>query len=438
MTQIAEAAHVDDDTMQDNESVDGADDNESVTTSAKKQRVSLALIIDVDINPARCKSFLKEFASDSVLNAQIKALHVEAKLPTTTDERKLVIAAEDKRLSAGVNRFSDTASVALATIADEIVKEILQYGAHNALLDKKRIITVKHLHSGELATNLKLLPIYAAVPAWANCTEASEKAIATERALKAKAKEAAKLPGAVVAAPVEAFVATAVPSGKTAAPEKAASKMTFYTYVDNALSSVKKISKYADMWASKRVREHLSDVVIQVIELFASYAEVLISETVLDVRTINGNNILATLRMLLRAGKRDDTIYTGLAALVGQKIEKYADHLKTENARRTASTTAEKKQELEAKKVVSSLNKKKQQLLNAEKTQAALDKKKADLALAVSTLTQEAPAATAVIAAAVVAKEAAGAMKAAAKASKEAEALVVPVPLAALPVAITA
>ena len=275
-------------------------DGDKKDAKPKKARQQLTSILEIDISQARCATHLKHNLSNSEIDTRIKELRKElktAKEAKDDDETKRVKAELDG-LTKKVLRLSSLAPVAAATIADYIIKELFTHGFDQAIGEDRKLLEVGHLHQGQFE-DLVTYPLFRRVKAWMDFDPTREETLRKERAAankKAKeereakkeaekkskgkdqaGKSSAKKPAAKAAdakksaadakkpaadakkSATEVKKAAAADNGADSGAEdgtEESGKTTFTTYVDNALKSIRKEERYANMRVSNRIREY--------------------------------------------------------------------------------------------------------------------------------------------------------------------------------------
>lgn len=363
-------------------------------TAEKKSRIQLASVLSINISQARCATHLKQNLGDESVEIEIKDLRKQMKVAkeadnaTLVDEIKLQIAEKAKSLV----RISSETPIAAAVIWDGAVKELLRHGMDQAIAADRKIVDASHLHEGS-PDALVHFPLYSKCDIWSLYDQEHEENLKKERAATNKAAKEAR--EAKKVAEDKTAVAKAAAPAKAGKPAKAAAaavevhedeeedhsehtKTTFYTYVENALKTVKKDERYGSMRVSNRVREYLSELVAQGIARQALLARIIV-QRVMGVRTMNADHVKAVVHVLMADEGRTPEQIESVTSQIDDKLEVYHDHLRSEKDKKTASFDDEKKVEIERKKRESDLNRKKKQAELAKKRAVEAAQKAKDL-----------------------------------------------------------
>ena len=349
---------------------DGGSDDEDDGDAPKKSRVQLVSVLKLSISPARVATHTKHNLGDKETEDAIKALRAQLKALAASGQGESgeasALREEVAKLSKNLVRISSETPIAAAVVLDDAVKELLRHGMSEAIAEGKKMVEVAHLHSGQVA-GLLFLPLYDKCEAWKGFSEEKEEAFKKEKTatnkLAKEEKEARKAAGGGRGRGGRGG------RGKAAAPaggEAEHTKTTFNTYVESALKTVKKDEPFKNMRVSGRVREHISDLVTQVMARLSSLARIIV-HTVMVVRTMNSDHIKAVITLLMSdAGRHHDQIAQVLSH-IDEKLAIYHEHVAGEKEKKAAALDEEKRAEIERKKHEAELARKKKQAENAEK-----------------------------------------------------------------------
>jgi len=336
---------------------------------SKKLRVQLTKVLGIDISHARCATHLKQSLGDADVEGQIRVLRAELK--TTTDATKVAsLKAGIAELSKSCVRVSSAAPIATSAIWDSAVKELMRRGMDSASADNLKLVEVKHLHAGPIG-ELAYAPLYVNCDAWANYVPefeeklkkertAANKLIKETRERNKKAREEAKAAG--LDEEVKPVKVAKEPAANT---DGVVNKTTFNTYVDNALTTVKKNGAYANMRVSNRVREYLSDLITQGITRLAMLARIIVKHG--SVRTMNTEHVQTIVHMLMANDGRSDDQIREVMEFIAEKLAIYEDHKVSESTAKELALSAEDKDELARKNREADLNRKTKQAAQAKK-----------------------------------------------------------------------
>ena len=376
--------------------------------AAKKPRVQLASVLQINISQARCATHLKQNLGDEGIEAEIKGLRDQLKVAKAANDAVKIVALKTQitALSKTLVRISSETPIAAAVLWDGAVKELLRHGMDQAIAGERKIVDTVHLHSGG-PEELIYHPLYSKCAAWSEYDPKHEEALKKERAVLNKAaKEQRDAKKAEAAAAAAAAEAPAEPkAGKaTAKAAKAAAvvaaetdedeedhehaehtKTTFYTYVENALKTVKKDDPYKSMRVSNRVREYLSGLVAQGIARMALLSRIIV-QRVVDVRTMNADHVKAVVHVLMADEGRTSGQIDMVAAQIDEKLKVYHAHLATEKTNKAEALDETKKCALECKKREADLTRKTKQAELAKKRAIEAAQKAKDLAVEMAAL----------------------------------------------------
>jgi hypothetical protein len=255
----------------------------TATPAEKKTRQPISEMLELGISPARCNH------------------HLRSNIHSTL-------------------RVSGTAPVAVATICDLLTTEMLKHGMDQAMAANRKIVEVRNYHTGDLSKYVTY-PLFQSLKSYTEYSEAHEEALKAEQSAQNKAAKEAREAKKLATAAQEEKPAEPTEQAKTPGEGEA----SFVTYVENVLKSLKGDEKYASMRVSNRVREDLSNIIIETVERFARLTEELVTKT-MKVRTIGAAHILAVLRLLMVDSCRSPEQIASLETLVNTKVDAYLQH----------------------------------------------------------------------------------------------------------------
>jgi hypothetical protein len=369
-------------------------------------RTQLAVVLNINISQARCATHLKQNLGDDETEVEIKGLRsslATAKAGGATEAALDVIKTQIAEKSKKLVRISSGTPIAVAVTCDSAVKELLRHGLDEAIKTSSKAVNTAHLHSGS-PENLVYFPLYDKCDVWSKYSQEREDEIKRNKTALAKvAKEArdqAKAPAAPAPAPVapaaaatatdaapakkkkakakaEPEVKVVVPVAAAAAADDEGVKTTFNTYVDNALKVVRQENvKYNEYRVSGRVREYLSDLVIQMIARQAKLAKVMV-QMVMGVRTMNHDHVKAAINILMTDSNRTNEQIKTVTDQVNEKL--YSDHNESEKKKKLELLDDEKRADLKRKQLESDIQRKSKQVANAELQAAKAAKRSSEL-----------------------------------------------------------
>jgi hypothetical protein len=344
--------------------------------SDKKKRRQIADVLELAISPARCQSHMKHHLTPPEVAAQLlehrqvlKELKEQEKAGEDVAEEIAAQKAVIAEFNKNVMHLGGDAYVAMATVCDLTVKELLRFVMEETVTGGRKIVEVQYLHT-ENATNLVSWPLIRNLPAIVGYDPAAEEALKKARADENRAhKEARAAHKAAVEAGLEE------PAGKRARArddydEEDGVTTNFQTYIDHATKELKQEEAFSALRISNRVREYVSDLVVQLIERFTTLTQIVVLD-VLAVRTLNAKHIKAVVRMLLTdEGRAQSDIDEFLEAVDG-KLAAHKEHLETEKTRKFENMTDEKRAELEEKQAAAEVARMEAKFANAKATAKA-------------------------------------------------------------------
>jgi hypothetical protein len=304
--------------------------------------------LHINISQARCATHLKQNLGDDAVELQVKNLRAELKMALDKGDAAAAAALREKIAAAGKSlvRISSETPIAVAVVWDSAVKELLRRGMDRAIAADRKIVDVTHLHEGDAAAALTLSPLYSKCPLWSTFNVEQENALKKERAAPKEVAEAVEAP----------------------AEEDDLSKNSFYTYVENALKTVKKDEAYKTMRVSNRVREYIAELVTQGIARNTAQSRIIV-QRIVGVRTMNADHVKVVVNMLMADAGRTDAEINAITSLIDEKLVLYHNHLQSERAKKV--------QTLDATQQAALAQKNNEIMLARKKKQAELLRKRA-------------------------------------------------------------
>lgn len=289
-------------------------------------RTQLASVLHINISQARCATHLKQHLSDEAVEAQVRDL--KASLKATADPAAAAaIGASIGALAKKLVRISSETPIAVAVVWDCAVKELLRGGMDAAIAADRKIVDVGHVHEA----NAPLLPLYNKCAIWADYS-----------------KEGANSNAAAEAEPATA-AAAAEDDGKN----------SFYTYVENALKTVKAEDKYKTMRVSNRVREYLAELVAQGIARHTLLSRIIV-QRIVGVRTMNADHVKVVASMLM-ADAGAAAAVAALTDTIDAKLALYQAHLRSEREKKAKALDPAQLAEIACRQSEQALARKKKQ-----------------------------------------------------------------------------
>lgn len=308
-------------------------DGKAEVDEAGKKRVQMASVLNISISQARCAAWLKKELSDGDNETQLAALRAELKTAGTDQKKVDELKAKIAALSKKSVRLSSDTPIAAAVVMDAVVIELVRHAMDQAIASDRKIVDVAHVHEGN-PSSLVYYPIFSKLPSYVGYSPEHEKELHEKQAAINKAvKEAreAKKNGAADA--------KAAPQGDE---EGEHTKTTFTTYVENALKTIKEEETYAAMRISNRMREYLSDLIIEGLARLAMLSRIIV-QGVMVVRTMNADHVKAIIHLLMADEGRTEEQIDAVKAHIDEKLEVYHSHLKSEKEKKADAMTDEEK-----------------------------------------------------------------------------------------------
>jgi hypothetical protein len=343
-----------------------------------------------------------EIELDTQIESQIEDLNTKLSQEVTALQRK---EAEEKiaelkeqidAKSKSLIRLSSEAPIASAIVIDYTIKELIEHGLSQAKAEDGKLLEVKHIHTGPV-TELTTYPLVRTLRAFKGYSPEHEDEVMKQKTEEnKKAKEAREAKKAAAVAAKKAALAAAKKAGAAAKvkieaedeeddPDKDGehSKTTFFTYVDNAVKTVKKNDNFKNIRISNRVREYCSNLVTEFLMKMAQLAREHVQKAI-GVRTLNASHIKAIISFILINEDRSKEEISPIIDLVNAKLSTYGEHQKTEKDRKALSMDEEKKHEHEEKKRQLELERKRKAIENAHKRAVEAEERAKKLALEVA------------------------------------------------------
>lgn len=386
------------------------DTTAAVAVEVKKPtRERVDTVIQLDISHARCATHLRKHldAKDNTeslkkLRARVKDLSTQLKAENLPATEHASLTAQVAELQAKITaqsketiRISGDTPIAIATIWDYAIKELLEHAISAAARGGQSSISMAHVHEPPVdGTPLVYAPLYNRCKSWLSYSVANENVLqqaraaqnkldkerrAAKKAAEAAAITAATASGAVpTSSAVEAAVAAAAvatvattDAAAAAAAEDESGETTFITYVDNAYRRIRPNPDEHKFRISFRVREHLSDLISEGIERIALLSRVLVTQ-VDDVRTMSTDHVKAVANILVLNDDRPQSEIDEVLAAVSEKLTQYKNYNDAERSRKEAELSDEKRADQLKKKQDAALEQKKRSAAALEKKAAAI------------------------------------------------------------------
>ena len=313
-----------------------------------RARVQLASVLNINISQARCATHVKQHLGDEAAEKTVKDLRVALKAANDAGNAAVAETLRAQLVTAAKNlvRISSETPIAIAVVNDCLAKELLRHGMDRAIAGERKIVDVGHLH--EACAGLTFSPIYGTCPIWLTYDNLSKEAKAEA---KAKAEAEAKTEAKADEAEVEE-----------------SSKNSFYTYIENALKTVKKEEPYKTMRVSNRVREYVAELVAQGIARITSLARIIV-QRIVGVRTMNADHVKVVVHMLMADAGRSAESIQAISNIIDEKLALYHTHLNGEREKKTRALDSTQLAALERKQREATLSRKKK-LADALRTRA--------------------------------------------------------------------
>lgn len=256
-------------------------------------------------------------------DATAEEMAVAQQFVTDNESRMENLKNEYAALSGEKTRFSHDASVALSTTCDELTRQMLEHALGKAILCKKKIIQVVHLHD-ELET-IKLYPLIKSLPLIVDTTNTLAKQkydkdikTAVANALSQYEKES-KVKKSSNKTTTEADSTSDAKEDKSSKKNKnmpatdssnnetsdvtdaVESKTSFQFYVHSICKELIKTNElYNQMRISTEIRVYISTVLTQFVQRLSNL--VVVFSHSLKSKTVNDSTIMRVVEMLLIDG----------------------------------------------------------------------------------------------------------------------------------------
>ena len=299
----------------------------------KKIRLQLSTILGVNISQARCLAHLKYHLTDDLIDTKIKEIRLLQKTePNEEHQAKLV------ELSKNVVRISSETPIAIATLCDNFVKELIKHGMNQAIASDRKNVDIKHLQMGDLTT-LVYYPMFKNLSCFVNYSEVE----------KVKKVEVVK---------VEMVIKEETTDVES--EDEGPTQTSFITYVENAIKSIKKEEMYSTLRINNKVREYLSNMVTELIQRISILSKLLVQK-VINVRTMTADHIKSAIMIIMVDNKCTEESITAIIDFINDKIKLYQEHIKSEKTKKESLLDDVTKEENETKLKTKEFEKKKKQ-----------------------------------------------------------------------------
>lgn len=357
------------------------------TAPAKKQRRFVSTAIGLTIAPARCGSHLKSHLVDHAVEAQIRVLR---QTRAAAEKAGDSAAAEEARvkiaeLSKQIVRIAADTSIACAVMLDGAVEELLRHGMTNTVAsDHHSSMDVADLHDGT-PSQLHCWSLFHNLPSWVNFSKENEDVIRAKRAQQNKAqkedrdrrRQEAKTAGVPLAKKGGKAAKAAAASDEPDAEHDTST--TFKNAVETALSTLKKEDAFKSVRVSTRLREYVSDLLIECLARVAKLSHIVVQDMA-GVRTLNAGHIKSIIAMLMvDQGCAQESVDSVLAP-INERLAAWTTYVKAEAEKKELNMTDAAKEAAAAKKAAAALESKKRQLQNCQKRIVETAKREAALA----------------------------------------------------------
>lgn len=353
-----------------------------------------------------------EIEIETQIESQIEDLNTKLSQEVSDEQREEAAAkiAELKEQidakSKALIRLSSEAPIASAVVIDYTIKELIEHGLGQAKAADGKLLEVNHIHTGPV-TELTTYPLVRTLRSFKDYSPEHEEEVMKQKTEEnKKAKEAREAKKAAAAAAKKAAMIAAKKAGTASKAVKVEaeaeeeddeadkdgdhSKTTFFTYVDNAVKTVKKDERFKSIRISNRIREYCSDLVSEFLVKMAQLAREHVQKA-MGVRTLNASHIKAIISFILIYEDRSREEISPIIDLINAKLSTYGEHQKTEKDRKVLTMDEEKKHEMEEKKRQLDLERKRKAIENAHKRAVEAEERAKKLALEVAKAETAAP-----------------------------------------------
>ncbi|MDE2100847.1 MAG: hypothetical protein KGL39_26610 [Patescibacteria group bacterium] len=354
------------------------DDNKGGEDEKKRQRWSD--VLDISISSARCQTHLRNRIINKEIKAELKEMRTRLKALGDSEDKKEereALKAEIKKKGQEQLRMSSETPVAAATVADYMIKELIDFGLNEVVSAEKGTLSVIHLHE-KRAEGLLTFSLIRNLPSYRDFNAEEEK----QRKGKEEHKEEAAAEGEATTG----------------------AKMTFKTYVEAAIAHQRKQDeRFASLRVSTRIREYCSDLIVEFMAHIAMLAQDLITkhsdgeeeadeakeakedeakddEGRFSARTLTAGHIKTVISILLKNEHRDPKDIHKLLKYVDDKVQRYKEHVKAARAEKPDAELTDEEKAAKAEKEKDKAAKKHKKILEKlEKAKQAQEKAQKEL-----------------------------------------------------------
>lgn len=331
----------------------------------KHPRTQMRQVLGISASPARCATVIKAVlttpeaeAQQTVLREKMKAAAAAAEAaekggdaPGAAAKKEEAAAAKKElaELAEQQVRLSSQTPISMAVVVDGVIKSLLTHAMGDAAKGATRkMVNVANFHSAGVE-ELACYPLFANCKTWKEYSEEKEGELEAARTAQNKQVKLEREAAKKAAAETGAAVVKAPKAPAPAAEGEEEGKVSFATYVDNALHDVKETAEFAAMRVSGRVKDYVSDLIFEVVQRLATLSHLVVTQMV-AVKTMTTEHVMSVVTFLMTdAGKGAEEIEKVLEP-VKKALQCNQEHRQAETAAKVAKQTPEKLAEIKAKK----------------------------------------------------------------------------------------
>lgn len=322
--------------------------------SVDKKRQQLTDVLGINISPARCATYLKQYLINEEVENKIKSLREKLKNHDPSVDVS-TIKSEIATLSQNTIRLSSETSTVMAVICNGFIEDLLKHSIDEAITNNKKIVDITNITSGNHKNNL-YYSIYYKLPSFINYNQKLYDDQKKERQELLKKNKKSKETTNNTTEQPNTETTTDTSSVPTPTPVESSesevnktshsdsesndaqdnnngNKITFNTYIDAVLKTIKKDPHYEaiKIRISGEVRDYLSTMIIEAIKRFVVLSKIIVQQ-IMGVRTMNYNHIKAIIHIFMKDEGNSDEQINKIIQIIDSKLKIYHEHIKADRA----------------------------------------------------------------------------------------------------------
>ena len=333
-------------------------DESALADNAPKKRHQLNDVLGMHMSIARVASHLKAHLCDVASEGRLRLLRDQQKEARATHDLGALgpLAAEINEIAQKQIRVSSETAIAIAAALNWTVEALVRDVYDKTLAAGRKMVEIQYIHAGDAADKV-WYPLFRNLPAFVSYNPDLEILLKRQRAIDNKhgkeqreARKKAKENGE----PAPEQPPAREDEDEDEDEESTQVHTSFQTYVDVAFKKIKESDlAYKHLRVAGRTREVTALFVKEFMQRIARLAKITV-QGLLDVRTLNSRHVVQLIHMIVVDEGRPAAA-EALLGFVEGKLTLYRAYLETEKLRKWEELPAEKKAEIEAKKVLQSL-----------------------------------------------------------------------------------